>query len=289
MTEKKNSVTKRSFVLLIACIFCSSLLFTACADKSTEKAAGAAKTDASPEEVTQADIEEKIIGNWMVTDREGQPALTNEKGVFTFVSPTKGYVSASFNSNQDKSTYWGTKQEMEVSINGNVVTLTSHINDRTTIIDELTISSITDNETQGTFIAKAINDGEEAVITEESIRLVKVNKDLSEDIIGTWEGRCTSEGSVFDDGQEHRWEYKSDGTYVYYEKDGDNWVPGDDTTNEYFVAGNLLCTRWIENGEEYREWWEITIDGDKMSWTALREGEDGKTFTASFEMKKAEV
>ena len=67
----------------------------------------------------------------------------------------------------------------------------------------------------------------------------------SDDIIGTWEGHCTSEGSAFDDGQEHRWEYKDDGTYVYYVKD-----------------------------EEYREWWEISIDGD--------------TFTATFEMKKVD-
>ena len=58
--------------------------------------------------------------------------------------------------------------------------------------------------------------------------------------------------------------------------------------NEYFVAGKLLCTRWTENGEENREWWEISIDGDKMNWTALREDENGKTFTASFEMTKVE-
>jgi hypothetical protein len=58
--------------------------------------------------------------------------------------------------------------------------------------------------------------------------------------------------------------------------------------NEYFVAGNLLCSRWMENGQENREWWEISIDGDKMNWTALREDEDGKTFTATFEMKRVE-
>ena len=119
-----------------------------------------------------------------------------------------------------------------------------------------------------------------------SVCYVKVNDDYSKDIIGTWEGNCTSEGSVFDDGQEHRWEYKDDGTYVYYVKDGDNWVPSDDELNEYFVDGNLLCARWIEDGADNREWWEITIDGDKMNWTALREDEDGKTYTATFEMER---
>ena len=118
--------------------------------------------------------------------------------------------------------------------------------------------------------------------------IIKINDDYSDDIIATWEGCCTSEGSIFDDGQDHRWEYKDDGTFVYYVKDGDSWVPSEDTMNEYFVAGNLLCTRWMENGQENREWWEISIDGDTMNWTALREDEDGKTFTATFEMERVE-
>jgi hypothetical protein len=58
--------------------------------------------------------------------------------------------------------------------------------------------------------------------------------------------------------------------------------------NEYFVAGNLLCTRWIEGGEENREWWEVTIDDNTMSWTALRADENGENYTATFEMKKVE-
>lgn len=107
------------------------------------------------------------------------------------------------------------------------------------------------------------------------LRFEKDTVDYREAILGTWEGRCTSEGSVFDDG-----------TYAYYAKDGDNWVLyGNDTLNEYFVDGNLLCTRWIEDGVESREWWEISIeDGNKMYWTALRRNADGTTFTATFEM-----
>ena len=118
-------------------------------------------------------------------------------------------------------------------------------------------------------------------------RYVRVTADYSAAIVGTWQGRCTSEGSVFDDGQEHRWQYKADGTYVYYVKSGDNWVPYEgNTLNEYFVDGTLLCTRWIDLGQENREWWEITIDGSQMHWTALRQNPDGTTFTATFEMEK---
>jgi hypothetical protein len=42
----------------------------------------------------------------------------------------------------------------------------------------------------------------------------------------------------------------------------------------------------VDNGQENREWWEVTIDGNKMNWTALRQNADGTTFTATFEMTK---
>ena len=81
-------------------------------------------------------------------------------------------------------------------------------------------------------------------------------------------------------------EYKDDGTYVFYEKNGDEWVATDDTLNVYYVSGNLLCNRWVNNGKENRETWEIAINGDTMSLTALRMGDDGKTFTDNRELKK---
>ena len=77
-----------------------------------------------------------------------------------------------------------------------------------------------------------------------------------------------------------------DGTFVYYVKDGDKWVPGQNTLSEYFVAGNLLCTRWVSGGQENREWWEVAINGSKMNWTALRKNKDGSTFTVTFEMNR---
>lgn len=173
-------------------------------------------------------------------------------------------------------------------INGNVVTITATNSEGELLENEFIITNISDSEFTANRKFTRTLEGTDPVIIEETITFSKVNNDYSDDIIGTWEGRCTSEGSVFDDGQDHRWEYKDDGTFVYYIKDGDSWVPSKDTMNEYFVAENLLCTRWMEDGQENREWWEITIEGDKMNWTALREDEEGNTFTASFEMVKVE-
>ena len=70
------------------------------------------------------------------------------------------------------------------------------------------------------------------------------------------------------------------------------WQLSDDVLNDYFIDGNLLCTRWKNAGEgqkENREWWEIeSIENGVMKWKALRQREDGSTYTATFEMTKVE-
>ena len=234
-------------------------------------------------------VAEKILGKWMTADKDGNPAPTDEKSVFTFISTTKAIACASKNTYSDSHSRWSLDREYDVEINGNYVKLTSHSDGSSTMIKEFAITSINDAEFVCRYKHTSLRNGQITSAGSEQIRrYVKVPADFREAIVGTWEGRCTSEGSVFDDGQEHRWQYKADGTYVYYVKDGDDWVPSENTLNEYFVDGTLLCTRWVDNEQENREWWEINIDGDKMNWTALRQKEDGSTFTATFEMTKVQ-
>ena len=233
-------------------------------------------------------IPEKIIGKWIISDKDRLPMPTNRTNVFTFVSATKAYMSASLNARPEVNPEWMDNIEANVTINGNLMTLTLHVDEHKTMVHEFIVTDINATEFTANHKVTVTVDGNVMFVDEDVIRLTKVTADYRTAIVGTWEGRCTSEGSVFDDGQEHRWEYKADGTYVYYVKDGDNWVPSENTLNEYFVDGTLLCTRWIDQGQENREWWEISIDGDKMNWTALRQKEDGTTFTATFEMKKVE-
>ena len=233
-------------------------------------------------------VAEKILGKWVVTDKNSQPAPTDIKSIYTFVSATQAYISQSFNAHPEAGTPWFNQAKADVVISGNKVTVTSHSDEYTTAVEEYTITSIDEKKITANRKITVTVDGNVTRSAEDFFCLTKVTADYSADIIGTWKGRCTSEGSIFDDGQEHRWQYKADGTYVYYVKDGDNWVPSENTLNEYFVDGSLLCTRWIDQGQENREWWEINIDGDKMNWTALRQKEDGSTFTATFEMKKVQ-
>ena len=230
-----------------------------------------------------ADLAEMLLGKWMVADKDGKSALTNDKYVINFVSDAKAYVSASFLKGGG---HWVNLKEADVAISGNTMTLSSYPDEHTKVVDEFTITAINAGEFSADRKVAITANGTETLNVEAPVRFVKVDADYSNAIVGTWEGRCTSAGSVFDDGQEHRWEYRADGNFIYYMKDGDGWKPVIDTLDEYFVAGNLLCTRWEANGVENREWWEITIDGDAMYWTALRQNDDGSTFTATFEMTK---
>ena len=258
-------------LVLAATVICGACLFTSC----------------KKDEDNSLKLEEKIIGKWMMTDRDGQPIATDGKLVYTFVSPNKALVSASLNYRPVVGTRWSDQVEADIAISGNKVTVNINLDEQTTVAEEFTVTAISGSEFTANHKVTVTVDGNVMLSDEDILRFVKTTADYSATILGTWQGHCTSEGSVFDDGQEHRWQYKADGTYTYYVMDGDNWVPYEgNTLNEYFVDGKLLCTRWVDNGVENREWWEITIDGTRMHWTALRQNPDGTTFTATFEMEK---
>ena len=236
--------------------------------------------------IPESGLADNLIGKWMVEELDGQPCPTNLKAVITFLSPTKAYGSLS----DFYSDSWNKHTSADVVIDGINVTLTAIENEHIKHITVSQIFSITDNDLFLKSDWKAYLDGE-MVINEvyDKERYIRIENDFENDIIGTWEGKVTSSEDEHTDGQLHRWEYKADGTYVYYNKVGDEWVNSNDVLAEYFVDGILLCTRWKQtaDSDELREWWEIeSIKDGVMKWTALRQKEDGTTYTATFEMKK---
>ena len=271
---------KKYFNLMLAAILvCGASVFTSCT---------ASDNPASPAE-PDLGVAEKIIGRWLAADIDGQGAPTNKKGVITFVSDTKAYQSASFS--EIIGMPWVNYLETDVVIIGNKMNLTSHPDEHTTVAEEYTVTAINASEFTANHKLTITKDGTVAVSKEYILRFVKQNADYSADIIGMWEGHSTgAEGSEFDDGENHRWEYLLDGTFNYFKKEDGRWHISDDAYAEYFVAGNLLCTRWKNAGagnEEHREWWEIeSIKDGVMKWKALRQKEDGSTYIATFEMKK---
>ncbi len=263
---------------MAATLICGSTVFTSCSK------------DDNP--VDPADnLAEKILGKWMKADRNGMPLPSDEKMVYTFKSATKCDVSASYDAGPEVGADWIDKYEVDVTINKNVVTLTSGSEKGSTLVIEFEITAIDDHEFTANHKVTITYGGAVVYVVEDVLRFTKVNRNYKEAILGLWEGKVTSsEGSEYDDGETHRWEYKADGTYVYYSQDeAGEWVPSDNTLNEYFVDGTLLCSRWIDNEQEFREWWEIaSIKNGVMQWKALRQKEDGSTYTATFEMKKVE-
>ena len=276
--------------MFAAILICGTSVFTSCDDNSDNP-------------VTPIDnLAEKIIGKWMVSDIDGQAALTNEKEVITFVSSTLAYVSKSAvraretdgNTSQATGTRRGTRgwknyKECEVKIEGNTVTLTMSGRNGSTTSTVYQISSISGSEF--TCVVTRPNSKEStAEPVAKTCRYERVDDNYKQDILGKWRGHITSDmGSEFDDGEDHQWEYLDDDTFCYYIQDEDgNWVvnPGQDES-DYFVDGSLLCTRWKFDGEEryYHEWWEIeSIKGGVMKWKALRAREDGTTYVATFAM-----
>ena len=234
-------------------------------------------------------LSDQIIGKWIVADINDQPALTNEKAVITFTSATKAYMSASFTARPENSSIWGNQQEADVAIIGKKVSLTRYISEHNLLVNELYVSSITANETRGRLIVKSVVNGTETRITDEIIRLVRVNDDFCQSVLGLWEGNAISVQDAHTDFQKHRWELKDDGSYIYYrQNEKGQWVDDVNTYAEYFVDGNLLCMRWANaNGLENREWWEIVAaDDNGMVWKGLRKNAAGETYTAAFSMTK---
>ena len=272
--------------MLAAILICGASVFTSCTNGNGDNPVVPVEPDLN--------VAEKIIGRWINAELDGQPVPTNQKLVMNFISSTEAYISASFNDHPETSDGWYDLVASDVVINGNKMTMTNPNDQYAKVVSEFTISAINDKEFTAIQKLTVIIDGKIQDSHELPIRFVKVEKDYSADIFGMWEGHSTgAESSEFDDGENHRWEYMTDGTFNYFHKVDGQWQISDDDYADYFVDGNLLCTRWKnagEGNEEHREWWEIeSIENGVMKWTALRQKEDGTTYTATFEMKKAGV
>ena len=251
-------------MVLAATVICGASVFTSC----------------KKDEDNSLKLEEKIIGKWIIDERDGQPAPTNDKMVYTFLSATQATVSTSIYSNTGLATHWVDNLETDVVIDGNKVTLTNHFDEHATSVEEFTVTAINGNELIANRKVTVTFDGNVENPREGTIRLVKVTADYSAAVLGLWECQELTGIETYNDANA-RLEFFADGTYRYWRKnDGGEWeaVTNREFQN-YFVDGTLLATRWKNQGEEeLREWWEIaSLGGGEMQWTALRQNADGTT------------
>ena len=274
-TKRASSLCARSIAALAVILVCGASVFTACSSN-----------DDNPAQ-TNLNLAEKVIGKWIVDEKDGKPALTNQKLVINFESANMVSVSLSYMN------FWHRNDLFDYTIDGNVISCASQLDEHTFANIIVKVNAIDANKMYEDFSNIISIDGVEQIKMESKETLKRITDDYSASILGVWEGRSTgAEGSEFDDGENHRWEYLADGTFRYYHKVDGLWQMSDDVLHDYFVDGNLLCTRWQNAGEgqkENREWWEIeSIENGVMKWTALRQKEDGTTYTANFEMTKVQ-
>lgn len=262
-----NMMKKYVCGALAAALVCGAGIFASCTQEKT--------------------LADRLIGKWMVAELDGVPAPTHLKAVITFESATKAYGSMADYSGES----WNDRTPADVQISGNKVSMTVRDAGVITHNLDLTVSTITDKDMRLLSDWSMLVNGEPVYHEAYKEYWVRIDKDFRKDVVGIWEGGRTSGHSIYGDNEIHRWQFNADGTFEYYSKVGDSWVPTGDILCEYFVDGVLLCCRWQANlgSEEIRDWWEIDIRDGKMYWTALRVDEDGSTFTSSFEMTKLEL
>ena len=141
-----------------------------------------------------------------------------------------------------------------MAITDNKVKNTIVINEHLTVIDDMTITNITDTDTWGDLKISWMVDGTEAKTVEESIRTVKVTDDYSQAVLGTWECLEITGGETNND-DNARLEFLANGTYNFYRlNDAGVWTLVPRERNEFFVDGILLCTPG----------WKRTIDKNQV-------------------------
>ena len=239
---------------------------------------------AAPVGPTQQEIETKIIGKWKLASKDGEPYLTDNKMVHTFMANGKCISSFSRGFKVYPDSYWANQQKFTYTVSNNNVAIDIYGNKLIFEVNRITDQIFAFDRTQ------TVINGQEMSNSDRHHEYVKVTKDYSKDIIGLWEGVGMTGYETYG-GAMARIEYKADGTYTYYSKVDDLWLQSANTGNEYNVDGDWLAHRWCPvAGADYNyEWWDIDeIKDGTMKWSALREKENGERFTTTFTWKKTE-
>ncbi len=227
---------------------------------------------------SEAEIREKIIGEWRSVSFDGVEELTDKRTVREFHEDGTSLASLT------RYNEWMVKVNEVYAVDGNVV----RVKRRSGHITEHSVKEITDD---ALVVSKfRYIDHPEFDYSGEEV-YEKIENDYAGWIIGTWEGVEAQGDTTYGGAVNHRWEYWDNNVYVYYSYVNGKWVPSDNTYNEYSVDGNWLASRWQQKagGEMFYEWWDIEqCDENQMIWTALRQREDGSRFRTKFIMKRVE-
>ena len=130
----------------ILCI-CGVSVFTACTPDNNDNPAG------------DGDLTEKVVGKWIHAETDGETVTTDMMSVYTFTSDgtaLKGYYSMSMT----ESGVWAYRQETDVTISGNAITMTSRLADGQQSVVELTAVTVSGDDLRFTAKTTLSKDGQ---------------------------------------------------------------------------------------------------------------------------------
>ena len=267
----------KNWVMAATLCICGASAFTSCSNN-----------DDNP--VVDNSLAEKIVGKWIHADTDGETVTTDMKSVYTFTkngSALKGFYSMSM----AESGVWVYRQETDLTISGNTITMTSRLADGQQSVVELTAVTVSGDDLRFTAKTTLSKDGQvTATYGPRQEHFTRTEADYTEAVVGLWEITFTSDNPEYESSEPYRELYRSDGTASFYDLIDGQWVEEETTYNEYFADGPLFCFRWQKPGQEGRhENWEIvSCTGSEMVNKALHWRTDGSTYTITAHLKKVE-
>ena len=102
--------------VLAAFFICGASAFTSCSNN-----------DDNP--VVDNSLAEKIVGKWIHADTDGEAVTTDMKSVYTFTKDGGSALKGFYSMSKTESGVWAYRQETDVTISGNTITMTSRLAD----------------------------------------------------------------------------------------------------------------------------------------------------------------
>lgn len=223
----------------------------------------------------QYEVEQNMEGKWSVASKDAAPVPTNDKFIVTYEKSWKSYRSQS---NPSSSMNWMNKAPFSCSVYDNQITEKSGNLTYLTTVKEIAPREI--------HALVAESNGEQSASSHLYVYR-RVEKDFSSDVIGLWEGKQATPG--IPDSTDHRWEFRADGTFVFYNLDVESgaWMANPDKSANYVVDGNWMALRREDPAiGEIRECWDVSVENGQMYWIALRVDALGGRYNQQMQLSK---
>ncbi len=264
--------------VLAAFFICGASAFTSCSNN-----------DDNP--VVDNSLAEKIVGKWIHADTDGEAVTTDMKSVYTFTKDGGSALKGFYSMSMTESGMWAYRQETDLTISGNDITMTSRLADGQQSVVELTAVTVSGDDLRFTAKTTLSKDGQvTATYGPRQEHFTRAEADYTEAVVGLWEITFTSDNPEYESSVPYRELYRNDGSASFYDLIDGQWVEEETTYNEYFADGPLFCFRWQKPGQEGRhENWEIvSCTGSEMVNKAFYRRADGSTYTITAHLKKVE-